>query len=377
VKGGDLMSVKKRKNKKKKRRVRWVRLLVFVILVFAGAWWFFSGGKISDVPFLKSFEPVRIYAIETGSNSVERTIEGKGLAVYDAGTLTFYDTEGVCLWEKNFQAEKPRIFANESYLVFADAEKGRLWRMDYSGETVNTLEKDFVLGGIYQNRQSYLLYFGQEGNQLHVIDNKGKTITEITVPKGYILDAAISDNSSIVAVSTLSIENEKYYCSILFYNLDGRVIAGNRYDGEIIFRTFFTDDDGLKALANDGVFSMSREGDVEWEEKIEGNLSRADINDSGYISMIVEKDDGEEVYAGIDVNGGFTDETEIEEDASTVSLSERHGAVFTKKSVWVFDLKGRLEGVIDSDFEIEGGGWLGDDRIMLLYENRMEIMDIY
>ncbi|PLX30704.1 MAG: hypothetical protein C0604_09015 [Clostridiales bacterium] len=372
------MNAEKRKAKrKKKRRIRWMRLLVSVVIAAAGSWYFFSGGKIPDVPFLKSFEPVRLYAIDTVGNSAETAIRDKGLAVYDAGVLTFYDLDGVSVWEKTFEAENPRVFADENHIVFADAEKGKLWRMDYGGETVNSLEKDFPLGGIYQNRASYLLYFGQEGNQLDVIDNKGKTITEITVPKGYILDAAISDNSSIVAVSTLSIENEKYYSSILFYNLDGTVMAGNRYDGEIIFRAFFTGMDELKALANDGVFSMSRDGDVEWEKKIEGNLSRADINDSGYIAMVFEKEDGKQAYLGIDENGEFTDETEIEEEASIVSLSGRHGAVFTNKAVRIFDMKGRLEGVIESDFEIEGGGWLGDDRIMLVYENRMEIMDIY
>ena len=372
------MNAEKRKaRRKKKRRIRWIRLLVFAILVSAGAWYFFSGGKIADVPFLKSFEPVRLYAIDTGENSAEIAITNKGLAVYDAGVLTFYDSEGVSLWEKAFEAENPRVFANETYIVFADAEKGKLWRMDYSGETVNSLKKDFPLGGVYQNRKNYLLYFGEEGNQLDVIDNKGKTITEITVPKGHILDAAISDTSSIVAVSTLSIENEKYYSSILFYNLDGTVIAGNRYDGEIIFRTFFTGMDELKALANDGAFSMSRDGDVEWEKKIDGNLSRADINDAGYISMVIEKEDGKQAYSGLDENGDFSDEIEIEGEASIVSCNGRHGAVFTKKAVRIFDLKGRLEGVIESDFEIEGGGWLGDDRIMLVYENRMEIMDIY
>ncbi|GEM_PF-1743142 len=372
------MNTEKRKAKrKKKRRIRWMRLLAFVIILSAGTWYFFSGGKIPDVPFLKSFDPVRLYAIDKGVNSAEEAIKNKGLAVYDDGVLTFYDTEGAFVWGKTFEAENPRVFADENHIVFADAEKGKLWRMDYNGETVNTLQRDYPLGGVYQNRESYLLYFGQEGNQLDVIDNKGKTITEITVPKGYILDAAISDNSSIVAVSTLSIENEKYYSSILFYNLDGTVVAGNRYDGEIIFRTFFTGMDGLKALANDGVFSMSRDGDVEWEKTIEGNLSRADISDSGYIAMIFEKEDGEQAYAGIDENGGFTDETAIEEEVSIVSLNGRHGAVFTKKSVHIFDLKGRLEGIIESDFEIEGGGWIGDDRIVLVYENRMEVLDIY
>ncbi len=372
------MNIEQRKaRRKKKRRVRWIRLLLFAVVVSAGAWYFISGGALLDIPFLKSFEPVRIYAIDIGENSTEIAVEGEGLAVYDNGALAFYDLEGTSVWKKEIEAENPRLFANETYIVLADAEQGKLWRLNYAGEIVNTLEKEFPLGGLYQNRENFLLYFGQEGNLLDVIDDKGKTITEITIPKGYILDAAISDSSNIIAVSTLSIDNEKYYSSILFYNLDGIVMAGNRYDGEIIFRTFFTPSDNLKALAGNRVFSMSREGDVLWEEELEGKLSRADLDDSGYVSMIVEAINGDMIYFGIGDDGIFSKETVLDEISTGVSFNGKYGAAFMKKTVAIFDDNGRLQGKIESDFEIEGGGWLAEDRIMLVYENRMEIIDIY
>ncbi|MBK5251411.1 MAG: hypothetical protein JJE29_02045 [Peptostreptococcaceae bacterium] len=372
------MNVEQRKaRRKKKRRVRWMRLLLFAVAVSAGAWYFISGGTLPDIPFLKSFEPVRIYAIDISENSTEIAIEGEGLVVYDNGALTFYDLEGTSIWKKTIEAKNPRLFANETYIVLADTEQGKLWRLNYEGGIVNSLEKEFPLGGLYQNRENFLLYFGQEGNLLDVIDDKGKTITEITIPKGYILDAAISDSSNIIAVSTLSIDNEKYYSSILFYNLDGIVMAGNRYDGEIIFRTFFSRSDNLKALAGNRVFSMSREGDVLWEEDLEGKLARVDLDDSGYVSMIVEDTNGDTIYFGIGDDGIFSKKTALDEISTGVSFNGKYGAAFMKRSVAIFDDNGRLKGKIESDFEIEGGGWLAEDRIMLVYENRMEIIDIY
>jgi len=372
------MNAEQRKAKrKKKRRIRWTRLLLFIVLVSVGAWYFLSGGSLPDIPFLKNFEPVRIYAIDLGDKSTEIAIKEKGLAVYDSGNLTFYDLEGNTIWKKGFELENPRLFANDTFIVLADAEMGKLWRLNYEGETINSLEKDFPLGGLYQNRENFLLYFGQEGNLLDVIDDKGKTITEITIPKGYIIDAAISDFSNIIAVSTLSIDNEKYYSSILFYNLDGVVMAGNRYDGEIIFRTFFTQNDKLKALAGKRVFSMSKEGDVLWEEDFAGELYRADLADSGYISMIVENSNNEQSYFGIDDEGIFSKETALKEISTGTSFNGKYGAAFMQRSVSIFDQNGKLKGEIESDFNIEGGGWLAEDRLMLLYENRLEVIDIY
>lgn len=372
------MSTETRKKRKKiKRRIRWARLLFVAILLSGGIWYAASGGVLPEIPFLKTFEPQRLLSIEREADAAELVVPRKGLAAYTAGTLTFYDLEGNAAWKKGLDLESPRLFANGSYLVLADVDKGEVWRANYEGQIVNHIEKDFPLGGVYQNLENFLLYFSREGNRLHVIDDKGKTITEITIPKGHILDAAISNDYSVIAVSALSIENEKYYSSILFYSLDGAVMAGNRYDGEIIFNVFFTREDELKALSNNGVFSMTRDGDVRWEKSFEKNLVRADWNDDGDIAMILEDASGASVYQGIDASGTCTEELPLDGGVLQLRLNERRIAVFLDRRVQIFNWKGRLEGEIEADFEIEGGGWLDEDRMVLIYGNRIEIIDLY
>lgn len=373
------MSTEKRKaRRKRKRKIRWVRLVLAACLLAGGLWYVAGDGAFPALPFLKTFDPQRLFALDRSAEaSAETVIPGRGLAVAENGKLAFYTGEGEKLWEKAFDLRAPRLFANEAYLILADIETGQVIRLDYGGEVVNRIEKAFPLGGVSQNRENYMVYFSREGNRLDVIDNKGKTITEITIPKGYILDAAISNSNSIIAVSTLSVQSEKYYSSILFYSLDGAVLAGNRYDGEIVFSVGFTREDELKALANDGIFSMSRDGDVRWEQGLDKTLVRAGENPGGYLGLVLEDVSGNAFYKGLTEQGTFTEETPLSESVVEVRVNDQLAAVFMDRSVAVFDRKGRLEGVIPTDFKVLGGGWVDETRLALVYDNRIEILTLY
>lgn len=373
------MSTEKRKaRRKRKRKIRWVRLVLAVCLLSGGIWYVAGDGALPALPFLKTFNPQRLFALDRSAEaSSETVVPGRGVAVFENGNLSFYTGEGEKLWQKSFDLKAPRLFANEAYLILADIETGGVIRLDYGGEVINRIEKTFPLGGVSQNRENYMVYFSREGNRLDVIDNKGKTITEITIPKGHILDVAISNSNNIIAVSTLSVQSEKYYSSILFYSLDGAVLAGNRYDGEIIFSVGFTQEDELKALANDGIFSMSRDGDVRWEQRLDKTLVRAGENPLGYLGLVLEDVSGNAFYRGLTEQGTFTEETPLSEAVVAVRLNDQLAAVFMDRSVAVFDKKGRLEGMIPTDFKVLDGGWVDETRLALVYDNRIEILTLY
>ncbi|MDK2918848.1 MAG: hypothetical protein PWQ37_1581 [Candidatus Petromonas sp.] len=372
-------------NKKRRRRRRRLFLIAVFILIFGGMKF------VQLIKPMLGFGSVRLKEVNTikyldkNDGKREITIEAlnENVIKFEKDTLSLFDLKGKKLWEKKIDISKAIIKGNHEKVIVADSQTGKIFYLDYKGNETGHFLVDEPIYDIKINKDGYILIILKNKDSIYVLDSDGNKVSNINIPKGEIIDGDLSDDSSVIALSLLQIEENKFYSNILFYSLEGSILAGRKYDNDIIYRLFFVGNKEILCLKDDKIFKLTSEDKVLWEKKLEGVLHRGDLSEDGKLALnLVKKENiiidtkNRSIVTQIDFRGKVLWETPIVGDIEGIDTYGDKVVAYTKRTLYFIDDKGNiiLEKKINKD--IRELYWISDDSLAIIYTDKVEIAQI-
>lgn len=369
------------------RRARRIRgFLILSIIIFIVA---YGGLKlISNITNFFGTDKVdfkRIGSIKYSSKNLRESKAfishiNKHVIKFEDNRLELFSIEGKKLWEKNLNIVDPMIIGNNSIIVIGDLETGNIYYLDYEGKEVGNFT---VKGSIYDmkiNEDGYILTLLKNESKLYLLNEKAKEVLSINIPKGEIVDGSISKDNQTISIVLLNAEEDGFYSNLLFYALDGRVLAGKKYGNEVIYKLIFTDSDGVIALSSKKIFMTNKESKIVWEREVEDHLNRAAYNNGKLALNIVKRKNiiidtkNRSSVSIVDNEGKVLFKNPIADELEGLDIYKNQIVAHTDRTVFLIDDKGNiaLEKKINKD--IKDIGWIDDERLIIYYNDRVEII---
>lgn len=299
---------------------------------------------------------------------------------FEQKNLSVYNQDGDKLWDKELDIDNAILRGNMSYIVVANSSNGKIYYIDYRGETriENSIDKE--VKDISINNNGYVLAMLEK--EIYVFDPKGEIISNFTIPKGEVIDGDLSEDNSSIALTILTPEEKQFYSNILFYSLDGKVLAGKKYDNNIIYKIFLTNNN-LLALESSKIAMIGNDGNVLWEKDFEESLNKGALTDEGLLLLnLVNKKNtiidtkNRNLINQLDLNGNILNSTPVAGEVLGLDVLHDRIAVFTDRTIYILDRKGNiiLEKKINKD--IKSIGWISRKNLLAAYKDKLEVMSI-
>ncbi|MCG8541494.1 MAG: DUF5711 family protein, partial [Clostridia bacterium] len=303
---------------------------------------------------------------------------------FEKNKLVTYDLNGEKLWEKELKMKDPIIRGNKDNIVVVNPTNGKVFYIDYRGEIKleNSLDKEVI--DVEINSNGYVLTMLKK--EIFVFHPNGEIVSNFNIPKGEVFDGDLSEDNNTIALTILNVEEKKFYSNILFYSLDGKVLAGKKYDNDIIYKIFLINDSNLLALSDSRVLMISEDdknNNVIWVKEFEENLNKGVLSDQGILVLsLINKENtiidtkNRNIICQLNLDGNILNKTPIAGEVLGLDVIDDEILVFTDRTIYILDKKGEiiLERKINRD--IKTVKWISKKNILITYKDRLEIMSL-
>ncbi|WP_432405898.1 DUF5711 family protein [Wukongibacter sp. M2B1] len=300
---------------------------------------------------------------------------------FQKNKLSIYNQGGDKLWEKELNIDEAIIGGNRSTIVVAGALRGEIYYIDYEGKIKVEKAIDKKVLDIRVNDDGYVLVMLE--TEIYVFDSNGETVSNFSIPKGVIFDGDLSKDSSKIALTILAVEENKFYSNIIFYSLDGKVLAGKKYDNDVVYRILLTDNNKLLILGSNKILNIADDGNVLWEKRLEGTLNKGILTDNGVLVLnLVSKKNtiidtkNRNTISQLNSGGNIINETPFAGEVLGLDVIDDRIAVSTDRTIYIFSKKGDmlLEKKINKD--IKNIKWISRKNLLIIFKDRLEIMTL-
>lgn len=374
----------------KKKRLRKRRFVLSLLIIAAIIFGIIKFAEIlKPVLGYKSIGLKRISTIEYTTRKQDRdrvNINGfeERVIKFEKNKLVTYDLNGEKLWEKELKMKDPIIRGNKDIIVVVNPTNGKIFYIDYRGEIKleNSLDKEVI--DVEINSNGYVLAMLKK--EIFVFHPNGEIVSNFNIPKGEVFDGDLSEDNNTIALTILNVEEKKFYSNILFYSLDGKVLAGKKYDNDIIYKIFLINDSNLLALSDSRVLMISEDdknNNVIWVKEFEENLNKGVLSDQGILVLsLINKENtiidtkNRNIICQLNLDGNILNKTPIAGEVLGLDVIDDEILVFTDRTIYILDKKGEiiLERKINRD--IKTVKWISKKNILITYKDRLEIMSL-
>ena len=374
----------------KKKRLRKRRFVLSLLIIAAIIFGIIKFAEIlKPVLGYKSIGLKRISTIEYTTRKQDRdrvninSFEERVIK-FEKNKLVTYDLNGEKLWEKELKMKDPIIRGNKDNIVVVNPTNGKVFYIDYRGEIKleNSLDKEVI--DVEINSNGYVLTMLKK--EIFVFHPNGEIVSNFNIPKGEVFDGDLSEDNNTIALTILNVEEKKFYSNILFYSLDGKVLAGKKYDNDIIYKIFLINDSNLLALSDSRVLMISEDdknNNVIWVKEFEENLNKGVLSDQGILVLsLINKENtiidtkNRNIICQLNLDGNILNKTPIAGEVLGLDVIDDEILVFTDRTIYILDKKGEiiLERKINRD--IKTVKWISKKNILITYKDRLEIMSL-
>ncbi len=374
----------------KKKRLRKRRFVLSLLIIAAIIFGIIKFAEIlKPVLGYKSIGLKRISTIEYTTRKQDRDRVNinsfeEQVIKFEKNKLVTYDLNGEKLWEKELKMKDPIIRGNKDNIVVVNPTNGKIFYIDYRGEIKleNSLDNEVI--DVEINSNGYVLAMLKK--EIFVFHPNGEIVSNFNIPKGEVFDGDLSEENNTIALTILNVEEKKFYSNILFYSLDGKVLAGKKYDNDIIYKIFLINDSNLLALSDSRVLMISEDdknNNVIWVKEFEENLNKGVLSDQGILVLsLINKENtiidtkNRNIICQLNLDGNILNKTPIAGEVLGLDVIDDEILVFTDRTIYILDKKGEiiLERKINRD--IKTVKWISKKNILITYKDRLEIMSL-
>ncbi|WP_432662034.1 DUF5711 family protein [Wukongibacter baidiensis] len=372
--------------KKRKKRNK-IRFLIFLLTIIGLTFGLIKlGAGLKDMLGNKSINLKRTGIIEYAKRKqddkkVNIEISNEHIIKFEKNKLSTYNQKGDKVWEKELSLDEAVIRGNGNIIVAAGALRGEIYFIDYEGSIKVEKSIDKKILDININNDGYV--FVMLETEIYVFDPAGEIISNFVIPKGTVFDGDLSRDSSKIALTILAVEENKFYSNIIFYSLDGKVLAGKKYDNDVIYKILLTDDNTLLVLGSNKILKIAEDGNVLWEKRLDGTLNKGILTDKGVLVLnIVSKKNtiidtkSRNTIRQLDLAGNVIKDTPVAGEVLGLDVVDDKIATFTDRTIYIFGKNGDmlLEKKINKD--IKDIKWISRRNLLVKFKDRLEIMTL-
>ncbi len=301
---------------------------------------------------------------------------------FEKDKLSAYSKAGEMVWEKELSIDGDIIIkGNQSTIAATSPLNGKIYYIDYDGniKAEKSLEKEIV--DIKINESGYLLVMLEK--EIYVLDSDGEIASSFAIPKGEVFDGDLSQDNTKVALTILVVEEKKFYSNIIFYSIDGKVLAGKKYDNDVIYKIFLTDTNKLLVLGDNKVLMLSEDDEILWEKRFEEIINKAIFSDEEllFLNLVSKKNTiidtkNNNLIGQLDLDGNILNKIPVAGEIEGLDIIDDTIAVFTNRTIYILGKNGNiiLEKKINKD--IKNIKWISKKNLLVMYKDKLEIMSI-
>lgn len=303
------------------------------------------------------------------------------IIVNEANEIALFDYEGNLIERKEINADSSSVIGMDHYFAVIDHLQGNIFILDYTGVYVGEIN---YLGPIVKTiaASDDMFVVITQNNDFIVFDYEGHEKSRIKLPEGELLGLDISKDKETVLITLLSTSEKNYVSKLLIYSMKSNAMQGaDNYFNSVVFGTriyndiiMIVDMQGLHA------YRMGETDSDLWSYERVGSLINYEIDQNGNVFEITEHDemgilktyklrcvnkDGQEIYT-----------YEMDNFFNHMSLHKGQIMLSNENELIILNLKGEIVKIFEATDQIYDTDWLSDNRIIIEYNDYVEIKEL-
>lgn len=322
----------------------------------------------------------------TDNSSIDILDYNGNVLTYSKDGAVCTDLRGKTLWNQSYEMQNPLVTTCGDYAVIGDYNGTSVFVMNSSGQqgaidtrmpirAIDVSAKGTVLTVLDDAPNTWLYLYSKEGELLW----NCKTTMGIN---GYPLKASVSDNSMMVAVSYLYVDNGVVMSRVAFYNLDevgdnyqDTLVSVFDYSAVVPVLEFMNDEDSFAVADNRLMFYSGRQIPTSTKDIIFSEEVRAVYYSSKYVGLLFLNIEGDTKYR-LDVYntlGDLVHTYEFDQEYREILFYDDFVYIYNESECLIYQVKGQLK--FDGQFDIPVQLLLpttARDRLVLVGRNRIQ-----
>lgn len=308
----------------------------------------------------------------------------ENILVYFNDEISMYDSDGLSLGKKSIQSLNSQVLGLEDYVIIIDKQQGNMWVIDYEG---NDIAEYGPIGPIKEaigaSANTYVVV--TDNNYFYVYNYDGVLFFDHALPKGELMGLDVSNDKDYLLLTLLVSAEDKFNSRLLTYDItQDNLVGGNDNVNTVVY--------GAKLVHQDVIIVDLKgahayvKGDPEhlnWSSEREGLLNVFEIDGNGNIFEINQLKEVEDLIGqsefrltSINKDGNEIFNVKLDEAYDTIDILNGKILLKSDKKLSVYNYAGELIASYDNHKKIYSAEWLTNDRIVIVYNDYLEIMEL-
>lgn len=323
----------------------------------------------------------------TDNSSLDVLEYNGNILTYSKDGAVCTDMRGKTLWNQSYEMQNPLVTTCGDYAVIGDYNGTSVFVMNSSGQqgaidtrmpirAIDVSAKGTVLVVLDDAPNTWLYLYSKEGTLLW----NCKSTMDIN---GYPLKASVSDNSMMVGVSYLYVDNGIVTSKVAFYNLDevgdnyqDTLVSVFNYNNAIVpVLQFMNEEDSFAVADNRLMLYSGRQIPTSTKEIILSEEVRAVFYSSHYVGLVFLNIEGDTKYR-LDVyhtSGNLVHSYEFDQEYKEILFHNDFVYIYNESECLIYQVKGKLK--FEGQFDIPVQLLIpttAKDKLVLVSRNRIQ-----
>ena len=323
----------------------------------------------------------------TDNSSLDVLEYNGNILTYSKDGAVCTDLRGKTLWNQSYEMQNPLVTICGDYVAIGDYNGTTVFVMNSSGQqgaidtrmpirAIDVSAKGTVLVTLDDAPNTWLYLYSREGTLLW----NCKSTMAIN---GYPLAASVSDNSMMVGVSYLYVDNGIVTSKVAFYNLDevgdnyqDTLVSVSNYNNAVVpIMKFMNEEDSFAVADNRLMFYSGRQIPTSVKDIILSEEIRAVFYSSKYVGLVFLNFTGDTKYR-LDVyntSGSLVHSYEFNQEYREILFHDDFVYIYNETECLIYQVKGKLK--FDGQFDIPVQLLLpttARDKLVLVSKNKIQ-----
>lgn len=323
----------------------------------------------------------------TDNSSLDVLEYNGNILTYSKDGAVCTDLQGKTLWNQSYEMQNPLVTTCGDYAVIGDYNGTSVFVMNSSGQqgaidtrmpirAIDVSAKGTVLAILDDAPNTWFYLYSKEGKILWTC----KSTMSIS---GYPLNASVSDNSMMVGVSYLYVDNGVVTSKVAFYNLDevgdnyqDTLVSVFNYNNAVVpLLRFMNEEDSFAVADNRLMLYSGRQIPTSTKEIILSDEMRAVFYSTKYVGLVFLNITGDTKYR-LDVyntSGDLVHTYEFDQEYKQILFHDDFVYIYNESECMIYQVKGKLK--FEGRFDIAVQLLLpttARDKLVLVSKNRIQ-----
>lgn len=299
-------------------------------------------------------------------------------AFFEDGQFRVHSPEGELVWSKEFHGPILVDKSRDRYLI-AEKQTGNTYVFDLKGEFIGSALAQGALSRVELLEDNRVLLGGRGNRRIMLLDETMETTADIRVLQGSIINYNVSlDGNNIVCLVLDDTEGE-LRSSVFIYNAQGELIKMRPLTAFATDATIFGNE--LFVVYQDRIMKYDQSLEqLDFELELNQVSSSERIGDSllittGHIDPTRGFGELELIEFSLN-NSSIKSRQKIKENYDNIEMTDDYYATYTRNMLRIYDKSGVEQYYQTYDTPLRKVSLLDDERIALIFPNRLIIYQI-